>query len=131
MPSLNKVTLICRLGKTPEKRITGTGDSVTTISVATSKNWKDKNTGQVKEQTEWHRVVFFKKLADIAAQYLTKGSLVYLEGELRTRKWEKDGITHYTTEIIANEMKMLDSKQTTTSNDAFNSEEIDLEQDPY
>ena len=83
------------------------GDAVTNISVATSEKWKDKQTGEEKERTEWHRVVFFKRLAEIAAEYLHKGSQVYIEGKLRTQKWEKDGQTHYKTEIVASEMQML------------------------
>lgn len=86
------------------------GSSVTNISVATSEKWKDKQTGEQKESTEWHRVAAFGKLAEIMATYLRKGSQVYIEGKLRTRKWEKDGQTHYTTEIIADQMQMLGGK---------------------
>ncbi|MBT7370432.1 MAG: single-stranded DNA-binding protein, partial [Gammaproteobacteria bacterium] len=86
------------------------GGAVTNVSVATSKQWRDRDSGDNKERTEWHRIVFFNRLAEIAGEYLKKGSKVYIEGELRTRDWEKDGQKHYTTEIVANEMQMLDSR---------------------
>ena len=108
---INKVILIGNLGKDPDARRTAGGDAVTTISVATSENWKDKQTGQQQEHTEWHRVVFFQRLAEIAAEYLRKGSKVYVEGKLRTRKWQdKEGQDRYTTEIRGSEMQMLDSR---------------------
>lgn len=107
---LNKAMIIGNLGQDPDTRYMPSGAAVTNISVATSKKWKDKATGEQKEQTEWHKVAGFGKLAEIMAEYLRKGSKVYIEGSLRTRKWEKDGQNHYTTEIIADEMKMLDSK---------------------
>ena len=108
MRGINKVILVGNLGNDPDVRSLPNGDQVTNISIATSKSWtKD---GQKKEQTEWHRVVFFRKLAEIAGQYLKKGSKVYVEGELRTRSYDKDGQKHYSTEIVANEMQMLDSK---------------------
>jgi len=87
------------------------GGAVTNIAVATSESWKDKNTGQRQEKTEWHKVVFFNKLAEIAGEYLKKGSKVYIEGSLRTRMWEKDGQKHYSTEIVADQMQMLDGRQ--------------------
>ncbi len=108
---VNKVILIGNLGKDPETRYMPSGGAVTNITVATSETWKDKNTGEQQERTEWHRVVFFNRLAEIAGQYLRKGSKVYIEGSLRTRKWQgQDGQDRWTTEIIANEMQMLDSR---------------------
>lgn len=108
---LNKVTLIGRLGADPEVRHMPQGGAVTTISLATSRRWKDKQSGERKEETEWHRVVLFNRLAEVAGEYLKKGSLVYFEGRIRTRKWQgQDGQDHYTTEIMANEMVMLESK---------------------
>lgn len=107
---VNKVILVGNLGNDPETRYMPSGGAVTNITVATSESWKDKNSGQAQERTEWHRVVFYNRLAEIAGEYLRKGSKVYLEGSLRTREWEKDGVKRYTTEIIANEMQMLDSR---------------------
>ncbi|MCH7741613.1 MAG: single-stranded DNA-binding protein [Proteobacteria bacterium] len=107
---INKVILVGNLGNDPETRYMPDGGAVTRISIATNKTWNDRSTGEKKEQTEWHRVVFFRRLAEIAAEYLKKGSMVYVEGSLRTNQWEKDGQKHYTTEIIANEMQMLDSR---------------------
>jgi len=108
---VNKVILIGNLGKDPETRYMPSGGSVTNITLATSESWNDRNSGQRQERTEWHRVVFFNKLAEIAGQYLTKGSKVYVEGALRTRKWQdKEGRDQYTTEIVADEMQMLDSR---------------------
>ena len=101
---INKVILVGNLGGDPE-----TSGPATKITVATSESWKDKE-GQQQERTEWHRVVFFSRLGEIVAQYLRKGSKVYIEGSLRTNQWEKDGQKHYTTEIVAREMQMLDSK---------------------
>lgn len=106
---INKVILIGNLGQDPEVKFMPSGGAVTNISVATSETWKDKNTGQAQERTEWHRVVFFNRLAEIAGEYLRKGSKVYIEGSLRTRKWQaQDGTDRYTTEIVAAEMQMLD-----------------------
>jgi single-strand DNA-binding protein len=108
---INKVILVGNLGKDPETRSTASGEPITNITVATSESWKDKATGEQKEATEWHKVVFFKRLAEIAGQYLKKGSQVYIEGALRTRKWQdKEGKDRYTTEIVANEMQMLGGK---------------------
>lgn len=108
---INKVTLIGNLGKDPETRYMPSGGAVTNITVATSETWKDKQTGQPQERTEWHRVVFFNRLAEIAGEYLRKGSKVYIEGSLRTRKWqEQSGQDRETTEIVAGEMQMLDSR---------------------
>ncbi|MDK9725555.1 MAG: single-stranded DNA-binding protein [Sterolibacteriaceae bacterium MAG5] len=112
MASVNKVILVGNLGKDPETRYMPNGDQVTNITVATSETWKDKNSGEQKEATEWHRVVFFRRLAEIAGQYLKKGSQVYIEGSLKTRKWQgQDGQDRYTTEIVANEMKMLGKRE--------------------
>lgn len=108
---VNKVILIGNLGADPETRYMPSGGAVTNINIATSEQWKDKQTGQPQERTEWHRVVFFNRLAEIAGEYLKKGSKVYIEGSLRTRKWQgQDGQDRYTTEIVAGEMQMLDSR---------------------
>ncbi len=107
---VNKVILIGNLGKDPEVRYFPNGDAVCNTTVATSDSWTDKQSGEKKERTEWHNVVFTRKLAEIAGQYLKKGSKVYVEGSLRTRKWEKDGVDRYTTEIIVNDMQMLDGR---------------------
>ena len=108
---VNKVILVGNLGNDPEHRVMPNGGGVTNISLATSESWKDKQTGQMNERTEWHRIVFFNRLAEIAAEYLRKGSKVYVEGALRTRKWQdQSGQDRYTTEIVANEMQMLDSR---------------------
>lgn len=108
---INKVILIGNLGQDPEVKYMPNGGAVTNVTVATSESWKDKSTGETKENTEWHRVVFFRRLAEIAGEYLKKGSKVYIEGKLQTRKWQdKDGADRYTTEIVANEMQMLDSR---------------------
>jgi len=105
---VNKVILIGNLGGDPEVKYTAGGSAVTNVTIATSENWKDKTTGENQERTEWHRVVFFGKLAEIAGEYLKKGSQVYVEGRLQTRKWQdKEGQDRYTTEIVANEMQML------------------------
>lgn len=109
--SLNKVMLIGRLGKDPETRYMTSGEAVTNATLATSENWKDKS-GEKQEKTEWHNLVFYRRLAEIAGEYLKKGSQVYIEGKLQTRKYEKDGVTRYTTEIIVNEMTMLGGKST-------------------
>lgn len=108
---INKVILVGNLGADPETRFLPSGGSVTNLSIATSESWKDKQTGQPQERTEWHRVVFFNRLAEIAAEYLRKGSKVYVEGALRTRKWQdKSGSDRYSTEIVASEMQMLDTR---------------------
>ena len=105
---VNKVILVGHLGNAPESRQLPSGGIVANCNLATNKVWTD-NSGQQQEKTEWHRIVFFSRLAEIAIQYLTKGRQIYVEGELRTNKWEKDGITRYTTEIIVREMQMLGS----------------------
>lgn len=106
---INKVILVGNCGSDPETRYLPSGGAVTNITVATSESWKDKQSGEQVEKTEWHRLVFFNKLAEIAGQYLHKGSKVYIEGQLRTREWEKDGIKRYVTEIVASEMQILSS----------------------
>lgn len=112
MASLNKVSLIGHLGRDPETRYLPDGTAITNASLATSESWTDKTTGEKKEATEWHRINFFGKLAEIAGQYLKKGALIYVEGSLRTRKWQdKDGNDRYTTEIRADTMKMLGEKR--------------------
>ncbi len=111
MSGVNKVIILGNLGRDPEVRYSQNGGAIASITVATSESWKDKNTGQKQEKTEWHRVVAFKRLAEIMGEYLHKGSKVYIEGKLQTRKWQdKDGNDRYTTEIVANEMQMLDSR---------------------
>lgn len=113
---LNKVMLIGRLGADPEVRYLPSGSAVTTIRLATSRRWKDKQTGERKEETEWHRVVFFNRLAEIAGEYLKKGSQAYVEGRIRTQKWQgQDGQDRYSTEIVADTMNMLDSRSGGTS----------------
>ena len=108
MASVNKVILVGNLGADPETRYTQGGDAICSIRLATTDSWKDKNSGEKREATEWHRVVFYRKLAEIAGQYLKKGSQVYIEGKIKTRKWQdKDGQDRYTTEIEADSMQML------------------------
>jgi len=108
---VNKVILVGNLGNDPETRYLPSGGAVTNVTIATSESWKDKQSGQAQERTEWHRVVFFNRLAEIAGEYLRKGSKVYVEGSLRTRKWQdQSGQDRYTTEIVAAEMQMLDSR---------------------
>src|SRR5574338_147847 len=112
MASVNKVILVGNLGRDPETRYAPSGDAICNITLATTDNWKDKATGERKEQTEWHRVVFFGKLAEIAGQYLKKGSQIYVEGSLRTRKWQdQNGQERYTTEIRADQMQMLGRRE--------------------
>lgn len=112
MASVNKVIIVGNLGRDPETRYMPNGDAVTNVAVATTESWKDKNSGEKKELTEWHRITFYRKLAEIAGQYLKKGSQVYVEGRLQTRKWtDKEGVERYTTEIIADTMQMLGSRQ--------------------
>ena len=112
MASVNKVILVGNLGRDPETRYMPNGEAVTNCTIATTDTWKDKTSGEKKEATEWHRIVFYRKLAEIAGQYLKKGSQVYIEGSLKTRKWtDKEGVEKYTTEIIADTMQMLGSRQ--------------------
>ena len=108
---VNKVILVGNVGGDPETKAMPSGSMVTNITVATSESWKDKQTGQAQERTEWHRVVFFNRLAEIVNEYVKKGSKVYIEGSLRTRSWEQEGVKRYSTEIVASEMQMLDSRQ--------------------
>ena len=135
---INKVIIVGNLGADPDSRAMPSGNAVTNISVATSESWNDRDTGEKQEKTEWHRVVFFNRLAEIAAQYLKKGSQVYVEGKLQTRKWEdKEGNERWTTEVVANQMQMLGdrmsndmsndnalSSQSTSDND-FSTDEFD------
>lgn len=108
---VNKVILVGNCGQDPETRYMPNGKAVTNLTLATSESWKDKNTGQQVDKTEWHRVTFYDRLAEIVAEYVKKGSKLYVEGKLQTRSWDKDGTKHYATEVIANEMQMLDSRQ--------------------
>lgn len=138
MASLNKVALIGNLGSDPEIRYMPDGTPTATISIATTDTWTDRDTKEKKEKTEWHRVVFFKGLAEVVGQYLKKGSQIYIEGKLRTRKWtDKDHIERYSTEIVASEMQMLGKKE---SNDAPSAprpavpvpaEDVDLDDLPF
>jgi len=115
---INKVIIVGNLGADPDSRAMPSGNAVTNISVATSESWNDRETGEKQEKTEWHRVVFFNRLAEIAAQYLKKGSQVYIEGKIQTRKWEdKEGNERWTTEVVANQMQMLGDRM---SNDMSN-----------
>ena len=117
MASINKVIIVGNLGRDPENRYLPSGEQVTSIAVATTDRWRDKTSGEQKEQTEWHRISFFGKLAEIAGQYLKKGSQVYIEGRLRTRKYtDKEGVERYATEIIADTMKMMGNKQDSGAN---------------
>ena len=112
MASVNKVIIVGNLGRDPETRYMPNGEAVTNVAVATTESWKDKNSGEKKELTEWHRITFYRKLAEIAGQYLKKGSQVYVEGRLQTRKWtDKENVERYTTEIIADTMQMLGGRQ--------------------
>ena len=110
MAGINKVILIGNLGRDPEMRYTQDQNAVATFSVATSEQWTDRNTNERRERTEWHRVVCFRRLAEICGEYLHKGSKVYIEGQLQTRSWEQDGQTRYMTEVVARNMQMLDSR---------------------
>jgi single-strand DNA-binding protein len=112
MASVNKVILIGNLGRDPEVRYAPSGSAIANITLATTRSWKDKNSGEKVDETEWHRVVFYDRLAEIAGEYLKKGKQVYIEGRLKTRKWtDKDGVEKYTTEVIASEMTMLGSRE--------------------
>ena len=121
---INKVILVGNLGQDPEVKYTAGGAAVTTLSLATSESWKDKDTGQDQEKTEWHRVVLWRRLAEIAGEYLKKGSKVYIEGQLQTRKWEQDGQTRYTTEVVGRDMQFLDSRGNTSSDNSSNYEDV-------
>lgn len=118
---VNKVILVGNCGQDPETKFTASGAAIANLSIATSETWKDKQTGQPQERTEWHRVVFFGRLAEIVGEYVRKGSKVYIEGSLRTRKWQdQSGQDRYTTEIVANEMQLLDSRNSDSSGDNSN-----------
>ena len=121
MASVNKVILVGNLGKDPEVRFMPNGEAVCNFSIATTENWKDKS-GAKQEKTEWHNIVMYRKLAEIAGEYLKKGRPVYVEGRLQTRKWEKDGVTRYSTEIIADSMQMLGGREGTSSNASYDGE---------
>jgi len=128
---VNKVILVGNLGQKPEMRYTATQSAVANISIATTESWKDKESGEMRDKTEWHRVVYFGKLAEIVEKYLDKGSSVYIEGKLQTRKWQdKSGADRWTTEIVGSELTMLGSRQTNSSNDmAVNQSESPFPQD--
>ena len=128
---VNKVILVGNLGQKPEMRYTATQSAVANISIATTESWKDKESGEMRDKTEWHRVVYFGKLAEIVEKYLDKGSSVYVEGKLQTRKWQdKSGADRWTTEIVGSELTMLGSRQTNSSNDmAVNQSESPFPQD--
>ena len=118
---VNKAIIVGNVGNDPEVRYMPNGNAVANVSIATSEVWKDKNTGEQQEKTEWHRVVFFNRLAEIVEQYVKKGSKLYIEGRLQTRSWEQDGVKRYTTEIVANEMQMLSTRNGETgTNDRSN-----------
>ena len=137
MAGVNKVIVVGRLGSDPDTRYMPSGSAVTNVSVATSESWKDKETGEKQEKTEWHRVVFFNRLAEIASEYLKKGSQIYVEGRLQTRKWEdKEGNEKWTTEIVANQMQMLGERMSSgpSSNDrapAQNTNKNDFANDDF
>lgn len=126
MASVNKVILVGNLGRDPEVRYMPNGEAVCNFSIATTDNWKDKS-GVKQEKTEWHNIVMYRKLAEIAGEYLKKGRPVYVEGRLQTRKWEKDGVTRYTTEIIADQMQMLGNKG--DSGSSFDGGQMDTPED--
>ncbi len=107
---VNKATIVGNVGNDPECRTMPNGKAVTNISIATSESWKDKTTGELQERTEWHRIVFFDRLADIVGEFVKKGSRLYVEGKLQTRSWEQDGVKRYSTEIVGNDMIMLDKR---------------------
>tara|TARA_Y100001970_G_C14206745_1_gene844519 strand:+ start:1276 stop:1713 length:438 start_codon:yes stop_codon:yes gene_type:complete len=123
---INKVILVGNLGQDPEVKYTAGGAAVTTLSLATSESWKDKDTGTDQEKTEWHRVVLWRRLAEIAGEYLKKGSKVYIEGQLQTRKWEQDGQTRYTTEVIGRDMQFLDSRGSASENSSYENSNSDM-----
>lgn len=135
MASVNKVILIGNLGRDPEVRYNSDGTAISNMSIATTSQWKDRKSNEKQEETEWHRVVFYGKLAEIAGEYLTKGRSIYVEGRLRTRKWKsKDGQDRYTTEVIADQMQMLGgNKDATSQNSANDTPAPDLDDDsiPY
>ena len=115
---VNKVILLGNVGSDPEMTAMTSGDAIATISIATSESWNDKATGEQKEKTEWHRVVFFKRLAEIVGEWVKRGDKIYVEGRLQTRSWEKDGVKRYSTEVVASEMQMLGSKKEKQTEDS-------------
>ena len=121
-----KRQIVGNVGSDPDIRTMPNGNQVVNLSIATSDEWKDKNTGEKKEKTEWHRCVFFNKIADIAAQYVNKGSKLYIEGRLQTRSYEQDGVKKYSTEIVVNDMQMLDSKNTNSNNEVKEASKNDM-----
>ena len=123
---VNKAIIVGNVGDDPDIRTMPNGNQVVNLSIATSDEWKDKNTGEKKEKTEWHRCVFFNKIADIAAQYVNKGSKIYVEGRLQTRSYEQDGVKKYSTEIVVNDMQMLDSKNTNSNNEVKEASNNDI-----
>ena len=123
---VNKAIIIGNVGSDPDIRTMPNGNQVVNLSIATSDEWKDKNTGDKKEKTEWHRCVFFNKIADIAAKYVNKGSKIYIEGRLQTRSYEQDGVKKYSTEIVVNDMQMLDSKNTNSNNEVKEASNNDI-----
>ena len=129
---VNKVLIIGNLGSDPEINYTKAGDPVANLSIATSESWKDKNSGDLQEKVEWHRVVMFSRLAEIAEQYLKKGSKVFVEGKLQTRKWQdQEGKDRYTTEVVAKEMTMLDSRSTSQAQENSPKVESDKPKDDF
>ena len=128
MASVNKVILVGNLGKDPEVRYMPNGEAVANFSIATTDTWKDKS-GVKQEKTEWHSIVMYRKLAEIAGEYLKKGRPVYVEGRLQTRQWEKDGVTRYTTEVVADQMQMLGGKADTSTGSAQRQDTPSNEQD--
>lgn len=118
---VNKVILVGNLGRDPEIRYTQDGQAVVNFTLATSMEWRDKATGEKRDKTEWHRIVAFRKLAEICGEYLSKGKQVYIEGRLQTRSWEQDGVTKYITEVVANDMQMLGSKGDSGGGGGYNS----------
>lgn len=124
---VNKVILIGNLGQDPEVRYTPNGSAVANVTLATSMSWRDKTSGELQERTEWHRIVFFNRLAEIVGEYLRKGSKAYIEGSLRTRKWQdKDGNFRYTTEVIANEMHILDNRSGSNGGGNYQKDDADV-----
>ena len=123
---VNKAIIVGNVGSDPDIRTMPNGNQVVNLSIATSDEWKDKNTGDKKEKTEWHRCVFFNKIADIAAKYVNKGSKIYVEGRLQTRSYEQDGVKKYSTEIVVNDMQMLDSKNTNSNNEVKEASNNDI-----
>ncbi|MFO7256115.1 MAG: single-stranded DNA-binding protein [Bacteroidota bacterium] len=131
MSGVNRVILVGRLGKDPEVRNLESGVAVANFSLATSETYKDRTTGEKRETTEWHNIVLWRGLAEIAQRYLHKGDMIYVEGKLRTRSWEKDGITRYTTEVVADNMTMLSTRQGSAPTDMGSSVIPDRSQEPY